>query len=364
MVDPFVVGAGLNLLGGLMQGRSARRAARRQQETADEAAGRIRSYSRGAGERAGALEEFLPEYSTVSPETFRPVNLTTGYGSTRFNPETGQYEQTLSDPLAQQQRFSYGSAEKLAQQLGDFDPQAFAQQRFAGYQSLLQPQRESDTARFMGNLKRKGLLGWSQSQPGGERANPLAAGFQRAIGQQDEELALKAFGEGTAEQDRMARLQQQMFGQGMRLNEPLSDQMRYGYGLGGDEYRRAVEAAGLRNRGREGDFLNRQRMFELTEPFTRESELGGMDAQMRAAGLMDQARLASSTGLSQGMMDIGRGMYGGSGSSSRMPSMFSSYFGTSPSSAVSSEVSRLGGSTMNPFSGYWSGRDGWGSYGE
>jgi hypothetical protein len=65
----------------------------------------------------------------------------------------------------------------------------------------------------MGNLKRKGLLGWSQSQPGGERANPLAAGFQRAIGQQDEELALKAFGEGTAEQDRLARFQQQMFGQ-------------------------------------------------------------------------------------------------------------------------------------------------------
>lgn len=323
MVAPFVVGAGLNLFGGLMQGRSASRAARRQQQMADEAAGRIRSYSQGAGERAGALGEFLPEYSTVSPETFRPVNLTTGYGSTRFNPETGQYEQALSEPLERQQRFSYGSAGKLAQQLGDFDPQAFAQQRFAGYQSLLQPQRESDTARFMGNLKRKGLLGWSQSQPGGERANPLAAGFQRAIGQQDEELALKAFGEGTAEQERLARLQQQMFGQGMRLNEPLSEQMRYGYGLGGDEYRRAVEAAGLQNRAREGDFLNRQRMFELTEPFARESELGGMDAQMRAAGLMNQARLSRSTGLTQGLMDIGRGMYGGSGSSSGMQSMFS-----------------------------------------
>ena len=33
-------------------------------------------------------------------------------------------------------------------------------------------------------------------------------------------------------------------------------------------------------------------------------------------------------------------------------------------SAINSEVSQLKGSTFNPFSGYFTGADGWGNYGE
>lgn len=363
-----LIGAGLSLLGGLFGSRSARRAARRQQQLADEMAGRVRSYAQGAAQRGGELGQFLPEYATVSPGTFRPVNLTTGYGTTQYNPATGQYEQQLSAPLAQQQQFAYGAAQDLAKQLAGFDPQAFAQRRFEGYQSLLAPQREAATAQLAGTLKRKGLLGWAQTPVGGtstERYNPLTAGFARAIGEQDKALAMQSLGEGTAEQERLANLQARMFGRGMDINVPLTEQLRYGYNLGGDEYRRAVEASQMANQAREAEFLNRQRLFQLMEPFEREAALGGMDQQAQAAGLMNQARLGQSAAISGGLQNLG-GMFMG-GASAGMPSlggMFGPYFRTSPTSAVSSEISRLGSSTMNPMSGYWTGRDGWGSYGE
>lgn len=215
-----LIGAGLSLAGGLFGSRSARRAARRQQQAANEFAARSQQYAGGALERAQGLEQFLPQYQTVSAGQFRPVNISTGYGTTQYNPATGQYDQALSQPLAQQQQFSYGAAQNLANQLGAFDPQAFAQQRFEGYQALLNPQREAATSNLLGSMKRKGLLGFSQTPVGGtstQAYNPLTAGFQRAIEEQNQALAQRSLGEGTAEQERLARLQQQMFGQGMDL---------------------------------------------------------------------------------------------------------------------------------------------------
>lgn len=355
MVAPAIIGAGVQLLGGLFGSRSARRAARREQQRADEAAAAQRAYATAATQRAEELAGLAPR---PTAQTFRPVNLTTGYGTTRYNPETGQYEQQLSDPLAGQQRFSYESSQALANQLKGFDPQAFAQQRFAGYQSLLTPQREAATSRLLGQLKRKGLLGFEQTPVGGtstQRYNPLTEGFARAMAQQDEALALKAFGEGTAEQERLAALQERMFGQGMRLNEPLTSQMRYGYDLGERDYRRIADAEAR-------EFQQRERMFALTEPFRRQMELGGLEAQAQAGTLANQQRLAASQGLTRGMMDIGGRFFGGS----QVPQsgMFGSYFGTTPTAGVSSEVSRLGSSTMNPFSDYYTGRGGFGFYGE
>lgn len=367
MVSPLIVGAGLNVLGSVFGSRSARRAARRQQQAAAQAAQRVQAYGQGAVGRAGELEQFLPEYQTVSPGQFRPVNISTGYGTTQYNPETGQYDQALSQPLAQQQQFSYGASQNLANQLGAFDPQAFAQQRYEGYQALMNPQREAATSDLLGSMKRKGLLGWSQTPVGGtstERYNPLAAGFQRSIEEQNQALAQRSLGEGTAEQERLARLQQQMFSQGVDINRPLTEQMRYGYNRGDIDFNRLMETTGMANRTAEAGLRNRADLFSMTEPFRRQAELGGIDQELAAAGLMNQARLGQGAGMAQGIQNLGGMFFSGGGGQGGMPGMFNSYFNTSPSSAVSSEVSRLGGNTTNPFSDYWTGRGGWGSYGE
>lgn len=162
MVAPLLIGAGVTALSSLFGSRSARRAAQRAQQQAAEAAAREQAYGREGMMRAQAVGENMPQYTSVSPGTFRPVNLTTGYGATTFNPATGQYESQLAEPLAQQQQFSYGAAQNLANQLGAFDPNAFAQQRYQGYQSLLEPSRQAATSQLLGQLKRKGLLGFEQ----------------------------------------------------------------------------------------------------------------------------------------------------------------------------------------------------------
>lgn len=367
MVAPLI-GAGVSLLGGLFGSRSARRAAQRAEQQAAARAAATQQYGREALGRVQGLEGFLPSYQAPSAGTFRPVNITSGYGRTAFNPQTGEIEQVLSDPMQRQQQFAYGAAQSLADQLGGFDPQEFARRRFEGYQGLLEPERQAQTSQLLSQLKRKGLLGWSQTPVGGtstEAVNPLAQAFEAARARQDQELAMRAMTEGATEQERLARLQSTLFGEGARINDPLMRQMEASQRMGEAAFSREMGAAEMANRLAGQGFADRARLLQMSEPFAAMAATGGMQDQAAANAMMNQARLGQSQGFAQGLQRMG-GLFDGMMPTPNFPGvgMFGSYFGTSPSPMLSAEVSRLGGSTMNPFSGYWTGRGGWGSYGE
>ena len=200
-----LIGAGLGLVGGAMQGRSAEKAARTQADAQLEAA------------RLAAEES-----------RFRPVGVTTGFGSSKFTmgPDgrlsEASYEltpelQAMRDQLMQQagaQGMGFteqglGAAQGLfglGQQYLAQSPEQAGQQWMQSQQAALAPGREQAMSGLMGRLAQTGTQGLGVAQAGGGQANPLAQAFANAQAQQDLQLASQAQEQGRA---------QTTFGQGL-----------------------------------------------------------------------------------------------------------------------------------------------------
>jgi hypothetical protein len=206
---PFIA-AGASLVGGLLGGRSARRAAQTQADAQREAA-------RLAAEEA----------------RFRPVGVTTRFGSSQFttDPTTGRVtgagytlspemkamqdrflglaETGLTDAEGARARFAplQGAAEGLfglGQQYLAQSPQEAAQQYMAGQQNLLAPSRERQMAQLQNQLFQTGrgglAVGATGARPSGAAglgaANPEMEAYYNAIAQQDAGLAAQAMQAG------------------------------------------------------------------------------------------------------------------------------------------------------------------------
>jgi hypothetical protein len=206
---PFIA-AGASLVGGLLGGRSARRAAQTQADAQREAA-------RLAAEEA----------------RFRPVGVTTRFGSSQFttDPTTGRVtgagytldprmkamqdrflglaETGLSDAEGARARFAplQGAAEGLfglGQQYLAQSPQEAAQQYMAGQQNLLAPSRERQMAQLQNQLFQTGrgglAVGATGARPSGAAglgaANPEMEAYYNALAQQDAQLAAQAMQAG------------------------------------------------------------------------------------------------------------------------------------------------------------------------
>lgn len=141
-----LAGPALGLAGGLISGGKAADAARGQAEAL-----------RAAGERASGMAQF------------RPMGMTTAFGSSQFTPEgqgsyalspqlkaiqdrlfaaTGQYDPTQIGMMAQPITGGAQSLFNLGQQYLATSPEAASQQYMANQQALLQPSRAADLARL------------------------------------------------------------------------------------------------------------------------------------------------------------------------------------------------------------------------
>jgi hypothetical protein len=196
---------GANLLGGYLGGESAKSAARTAADAQLEAA-------RIAAEEA----------------RFRPVGVTTGFGSSAFEFDkkgrlTGaSYEltpelQAMRDQLIQQAGAQgLGFTEQgLEAAQGLFNlgqgylaqtPEQAAQQYMSAQQAALDPSRQQAMSGLMNRLSQTGTQGLGVAQAGGGQANPLAQAFANAQAQQDLQLAAQAQEQGRA---------QTQFGQGL-----------------------------------------------------------------------------------------------------------------------------------------------------
>jgi len=211
-IEAAAIGGGLGLIGGMMQGDAAKSAAQTSAQAQLESA-------RIAADAA----------------KFRPVGITTRYGSSNFqmspegyltsagytvSPELQAYQDRLSALQAQQ----LGQAEQapsqyapltgaasglfnLGQQYLAQSPQEAAQQYMTNQLALLAPSREQQSALLANQLQNTGRTGLSVAQGGNlMSANPEYAALANARAMQDLQLAANA---------QQAGQQQTAFGAGL-----------------------------------------------------------------------------------------------------------------------------------------------------
>ena len=210
---PALITAGASLVGGLLGGRSARRAAQTQADAQIKAA-----------------------QIAADEARFRPVGVTTRFGSSNFqtDPTTGRLTgagYTLDPQLrAMQDRFlgmaqtgltqaeqgqqqfaplqgAAGGLFNLAQQYLAQSPEEAAQQYMAKQQDLLAPSRERQYGQLQNNLFQTGRgglsVGATGARPSGAAgfggSNPETEAYYNAIAQQDANLAAQAMQAGQAQ---------------------------------------------------------------------------------------------------------------------------------------------------------------------
>jgi hypothetical protein len=192
---PFLLASG----GGLQQQQVNKEAAQTQADAL-----------RAAGQQASQSAQF------------RPVGTTTTFGTSNFqvDPTTGQltsagYQlspqlQAYQDQIMGSNRQSLTDATNL-QNLGRGyiaqSPEAAAQQYMTAQQALLQPSRDTESARLANQLQQTGRTGVSVAQGGNlGMANPEQQALANARAMQDLQLAAQAQQQGRA---------QTQFGQGL-----------------------------------------------------------------------------------------------------------------------------------------------------
>jgi hypothetical protein len=186
-----LVGSVVGTVGGLISGGKAADASRGQAEAL-----------RAAAERASAMA------------LFKPMGMTTAFGSSQFTPE-GQGSYTLSPELQAIQQRLFGAAGgydptqigqmaqpltggaqslfNLGQQYLATSPEQAAQQYMSQQQGLLAPGRAAEEARLASANYGRGTGGLGvQTGTGSAPSNPLAQALFNARAQQDAELAAQA----------------------------------------------------------------------------------------------------------------------------------------------------------------------------
>lgn len=243
----------LGIAGGLISGGKAADAAKGQAEAL-----------RAAADKASAMAQF------------RPMGMTTAFGTSQFTPE-GQGSYTLSPELQAIQQRLFGAAGgydptqigamaqpltggaqslfNLGQQYLATSPEAAAQQYMAQQQGLLAPGREADLARLQTANFGRGTGGLGvNTGTGGAPSNPLAQALFNAQSRENLQLAAKADEAGMAR----ARFGAGLFGTGGELLGQVPRLTTAGYGpleaqlgllgttekLGQDPFRLSQELAG------------------------------------------------------------------------------------------------------------------------
>jgi hypothetical protein len=214
----------LGIAGGLISGSKAADAAKGQAEAL-----------RAAADRASAMAQFRPMGMTTN---FGTSTFTDGQGRYQLSPElqliqdrllgqTGAYDPTQIVAMAQPLTGGAQSLFNLGQQYLATSPEAASQQYMAQQQALLQPSRAADLSRVQAANYGRGTGGLGvQTGTGSAPANPLAQALFNAQSRQDLELAARADEAGMAR----ARFGAGLFGTGGEILGQVPRLTTAGYG--------------------------------------------------------------------------------------------------------------------------------------
>ena len=334
---PALIAAGANLIGGSMQSRATQRAAETSAQAQLEAA-------RIAAEAA----------------KFRPVGVTTRYGSSNFqfdpsgyltgagytvSPELKAYQDRLQQlsgralteaELAGEQYapLKTGAAGlfNLGQQYLAQSPEQVAQQYMARQQDLLAPSRERQYAQLQNQLYQTGRGGLSVGATGLRPSGAVGLGattpemeaYYNALAQQDAALAAQA---------QQAGQQQVAFGTGL---------LGQGAGLLGQYQAGQIGAltpfTTYLGAGSSIEDLGQKSLDIGAQLGGRSATAGANVGQALLTGGMGAAKTiqgAAGSGLGTGLMNLGRSPEFGQG----IQNLYEKYFGSSPSVAAGYNIS-------------------------
>ena len=298
-------GPAFSLVGGLISGGKGADAARGQAEAL-----------RAAGLRSSQMAQF------------RPIGLTTGFGTSRFKTnELGQVEeagyqltpqlQAIRDRLltsaggydptqlgqaAQPIMGGAASLFNLGQQYLAQSPQEAAQRYVSQQQELLAPSRQAQLANVRGGLFARGRGGLGvQAGTGGAPTSPELQAYYNALGRQDLELAARGQEQGMAQ----TRFGAGLFGTGGELLGQVPRLTSAGYGpletqLG---LARTIEGLG-------------QQPFAMSQELARlqagaGAQAGQLYMQPQAAAAQAYSQYQGYSPLGSALSGLGGGMGGG-----------------------------------------------------
>jgi hypothetical protein len=261
---------------------------------------------------------------------FRPVGLTTGFGTSRFRtnelgqveeagyeltPElqairnrlmtsAGGYDPTQLGMAAQPIMGGAASLFNLGQQYLAQSPQEAAQQYVSQQQALLAPSRQAQLANVRGGLFARGRGGLGvQTGTGGAPTSPELQAYYNALGRQDLELAARGQEQGMAQ----TRFGAGLFGTGGELLGQVPRLTSAGYGpletqLG---LARTVEGLG-------------QQPFAMSQELARlqsgaGAQAGNLYLQPQKAAADAYAQYQSYSPLGTAFSGLGSSMSGGGG---------------------------------------------------
>jgi hypothetical protein len=321
---------------------------------------------------------------------FRPVGITTTFGQSNFeiDPATGQLKSagyTLAPQLQGLQTSllgGYGTALQNAQNvntdylnqgagqlaslgqgyLGE-SPEAIRTRYMAQQNALYAPTDEQTLAGIRNRLFQTGRTGLATggTTTGLQATNPEMAAYYNSLANRQTQLAANAdlaaqnqatFGSGLL--SKAAGLTSTGYGLQTAAYDPLKTQL----GLG-----TSIESMGSQTLGLGSELGGR-----ASTAGAAAGQLASTAAQTGLAGQIAQQGLNATANTST--MNQLTGLFGGGGQggvntpgyAGPLGSWFNNLIGGG--GAVGSQVSALGGNVYNPFSGYYTGANGWGSYGE
>ena len=169
---------------------------------------------------------------------FRPYAVSTGFGSSWFNPETQQAGYALDPALAAYRDVNLTGAAQVANQL-QLDPTAASQTYYNQMQSLMAPQRAQDRAALQQDLFGSGRLGMrlagegAGAGAGGGMYQPDILGYNKAQELANQQMAMQARQQAQNEMDQAIARSQGLFSYGTGVEQLGAQALEYGANLGG-----------------------------------------------------------------------------------------------------------------------------------
>lgn len=179
----------------------------------------------GVGGGVGMSKEAIAEAKRRADQTyFKPYTVTTGTGSTSFDPSSG-YSTQLNLPYQQIMGTALGGAQNLYGQLASFDPAQRAAQVYGEQAALLQPAFQQQATDLQSRLFGSGRLGLrlaGESQglgAGSGMVSPDALGLGRAQQQTLADLAAQARTQAFGEASQLGQLAGGMLGSATSISD-------------------------------------------------------------------------------------------------------------------------------------------------
>jgi len=178
----------------------------------------------GGGNEVG--QEAIREASRRAEESyFKPFAVKSSAGSGNYDPTTGTFSSTLSQPYEDILGSSLGGAQNFFQQAQAFDPRQRGQEIFDEQSALLQPQFQQQAQQLQQSLFGGGRLGLrmaGESQglgAGSGMVSPDALGLGRAQQQTLAQLAAGSRQQALGEQGQLFGFGTQLLGAGQGISD-------------------------------------------------------------------------------------------------------------------------------------------------